>query len=86
MDLAVVIEAAVAAGVARALAERPVERETYNLNEAATVLGVDRSTIPKLIEDGTLTPVDFGDRRLSLIPRHQIDALLAAGAALEPSA
>lgn len=57
------------------IATAPVERLSVGAEEAAQILGVGRSTVFKLVKDGTLQGVKLGKRRLFTI--HELEALLA---------
>lgn len=52
---------------------------TYNVNEVASMLGLGRTTIYKLIDEGHLTRVKVGAR--ALILASDVDALLQRHAA-----
>ena len=54
------------------------EKRALQVKEAAAQYGISRSTIYKLMADGTLQTVKLGGRRL--IPRDAMEALLKAGA------
>lgn len=53
----------------------PVERLSVSAQEAAEILGVGRSTVFRLMQEGTLRGVKLGKRRLFTI--HELEALLA---------
>lgn len=55
-----------------------MEKRALQVKEAAAQYGISRSTIYKLMADGTLQTVKLGGRRL--IPRDAMEALLKAGA------
>ncbi len=54
----------------------PVERLSVGAEEAAQILGVGRSTVFKLVKEGTLRGVKLGKRRLFTV--HELEALLAS--------
>ena len=54
------------------------ERRAYHVKEAAIVYGWSRSTLYKMMKDGTLHSVRVGGRRL--ISRDSLEALLNGGA------
>ena len=62
----------------------PSERRAYRLNEAVAAYRLSRSTLYKLIAAGKLRTAKVGGRRL--IPRDALEALLAEGVLLKPSA
>jgi excisionase family DNA binding protein len=51
-----------------------VERRAYKVHEVAAVLGLGRTTIYKLIQDGHLTRIKIGAS--TLIPANDVEALL----------
>ena len=51
------------------------ERETYNLAEAARILGVARVTMARWAEAGEISVIRIGHR--TLVPRSYIDRLFA---------
>jgi excisionase family DNA binding protein len=55
------------------------ERRTLSIRETAQACGLSRATIYRLIEQGRLTTLKIGARRL--VPVGALDALLNAGAA-----
>ena len=63
--------------VVRCLNEKPANdpRALLSIKDAAGLLGLGRSTIYKMIEEERLQPRRIGSR--TLIPRSQVDALLA---------
>ena len=52
----------------------PIERRALRVNDAATVYGVGRSLIYKLMAEGKLVTVKVGGRRL--VPCDNMEALL----------
>lgn len=56
-----------------------MQRRAYRIKEVASVLGIGRSTIYKLIEAGELSRVKIGAN--ALIPAEDVDALLQRRAA-----
>jgi excisionase family DNA binding protein len=50
------------------------EKRAFHVKEAARVYGWSRSTLYKMMKDGTLRTVKVGGRRL--IPRDALEALL----------
>ena len=54
------------------------ERRAFHVKDAAKAYGWSRSTLYKLMKDGTLKSVRVGGRRL--IPRDALEALLNGGA------
>ena len=56
-----------------------MKRKAYRVKEVATVLGIGRSTIYKLIGTGELNRVKIGAS--ALIPAEDVDALLQRRAA-----
>ena len=54
---------------------------TYSTREVATMLGVSRPTVDRLVADGPLPSVDLGPTRRRLIPAWQIEELVAGPAA-----
>jgi len=52
---------------------KPEEKRAYRVNEAVAAYRLSRSTLYKLISDGTLRTVKIAGRRL--IPRDAIEAL-----------
>lgn len=57
--------------------ERTVSPLAYRIKEAAAALGVGRTTIYRLIQNGQLNVVRVGNR--SLIPVEALEAFLARG-------
>jgi excisionase family DNA binding protein len=53
------------------------ERRALSIRETATVCGLSRATIYRLIEHGKLTTLKIGARRL--VPVGALDALLNGG-------
>jgi excisionase family DNA binding protein len=53
------------------------EKRALRINEAASLYGISRSTIYKIMAAGTLRSVKIGGRRL--IPRDALEALIAEG-------
>ncbi|MBQ1500356.1 MAG: helix-turn-helix domain-containing protein [Sphingomonas sp.] len=56
-----------------------MNRISYNINEVASMLGLGRTTIYKLIDEGKLARVKVGAR--TLILARDVDALLQRQAA-----
>lgn len=56
-----------------------LNRVTYRIDEVATMLGLGRTTVYKLIEDGHLTRIKVGAR--TLIRATDVEALLQRQAA-----
>jgi excisionase family DNA binding protein len=54
------------------------EKRAFHVKEAARVYGWSRSTLYKMMKEGTLRTVKIGGRRL--IPRDALEALLNGGA------
>ncbi len=54
-------------------------RMTYTIDEVATLLGLGRTTIYKLIDEGHLTRIKIGAR--TLIPARDVEALIQCEAA-----
>ncbi|WP_374546639.1 helix-turn-helix domain-containing protein [Rhodoblastus sp.] len=54
------------------------EKRAFHVKEAAKTYGWSRSTLYKMMKDGTLRSVRIGGRRL--IPRDALEALLNGGA------
>ena len=54
------------------------ERRALSIKEAAQACGLSRATLYRLLNDGKLTTIKVGARRL--VPVASIDALLAGGA------
>jgi excisionase family DNA binding protein len=50
---------------------------TYSTREVATMLGVSRPTVDRLVADGRLPSVDLGATRRTLIPAWAIEELVA---------
>lgn len=50
---------------------------TYSTREVATMLGVSRATVDRLVADGHLPAVDLGSTRRTLIPAWAIEELVA---------
>ena len=50
---------------------------TYSTREVATMLGVSRPTVDRLVADGHLPSVDLGSCRRTLIPAWAIEELVA---------
>lgn len=59
--------------------KQKVNRISYNINEVASMLGLGRTTIYKLIDEGKLARVKVGAR--TLILARDVDALLQRQAA-----
>jgi excisionase family DNA binding protein len=60
--------------------ERPqIERRALSIEETAKTCGLSRATLYRLLNDGKLTTIKVGTRRL--VPVGAIDALLNGGAA-----
>jgi excisionase family DNA binding protein len=57
---------------------KPDDKRAYRINEAVAVYRLSRSTLYKLIANGTLRTVKIAGRRL--IPRDAIEALFEGGA------
>ena len=57
---------------------KPDDKRALRVNEAAAQYGMSRSTIYKIMAEGTLRTVKIGGRRL--IPRDALEALIAGGA------
>ncbi len=55
-------------------AREEVERQGYNVAEAARIIGIGRTTMHKLLNQGRLRPIKIGSR--TIIPRSEIDRLL----------
>ena len=53
------------------------EKRALRINEAVTLYGISRSTIYKVMAEGTLRTVKIGGRRL--IPRDALEALISEG-------
>jgi excisionase family DNA binding protein len=53
------------------------EKRALRIKEAATLYGISRSTIYKIMAAGTLRTVKIGGRRL--IPRDALEALISEG-------
>lgn len=51
-----------------------VERQGYNVGEAARIIGVGRTTMHKMLNQGRIRPVKIGAR--TIIPKSEIDRLL----------
>ena len=60
------------------ISTKPDEKRALRVNEAAAQYGMSRSTIYKIMAEGTLRTVKIGGRRL--IPRDALEALIAGGA------
>lgn len=57
----------------------PLERRTYNVPEAARILGVGRNGIYELVRSGRLRALRLGaEGHRIVIPRDAIDELLAS--------
>jgi excisionase family DNA binding protein len=54
------------------------KRRAYSIREAASMCGVSRATLYRLLRQGKITTIKIGSRRL--VPEASIDALLAGGA------
>ena len=54
------------------------EKRALRINEASALYGISRSTIYKIMAEGTLRTVKIGGRRL--IPRDAIEALISVDA------
>lgn len=54
-----------------------VDKRAFHVKEAAKIYGWSRSTLYKMMSDGTLRTVKIGGRRL--IPRDALEALIAEG-------
>ena len=50
---------------------------TFSTREVATMLGVSRPTVDRLVADGHLPSVDLGPTRRTLIPAWVIEELVA---------
>lgn len=50
---------------------------TFSTREVATMLGVSRPTVDRLVADGHLLSVDLGPTRRTLIPAWVIEELVA---------
>ncbi len=50
---------------------------TYSTREVATMLGVSRPTVDRLVADGRLPSVDLGPTRSTLIPAWAVEELVA---------
>ncbi len=61
-------------GVADRVREE-VERQGYNVGEAARIIGVGRTTLHKMMNQGRIRPVKVGAR--TIIPKSEIDRLLS---------
>ena len=59
--------------------EPHLNRMTYKIDEVATMLGLGRTTIYKLIDEGQLSRIKVGAR--TLIPVSDVEALLQREAA-----
>jgi excisionase family DNA binding protein len=55
-----------------------IERRALSIREAARICGLSRATLYRLLQDGKLTTIKVGARRL--VPITSIDALLSGGA------
>jgi excisionase family DNA binding protein len=64
--------------VVTASTNKPDEKRAYRVNEAVAVYRLSRSTLYKLIGEGTLRTVKIAGRRL--IPRDAIEALFEGAA------
>ncbi len=51
-----------------------VERQGYNVGEAARIIGVGRTTMHKMLNQGRVRPVKIGSR--TIIPKSEIERLL----------
>lgn len=51
-----------------------IERQGYNVGEAARIIGVGRTTMHKMLNQGRIRPVKVGSR--TIIPKSEIDRLL----------
>lgn len=51
-----------------------VERQGYNVGEAARIIGVGRTTMHKMLNQGRIRPVKIGAR--TVIPKSEIERLL----------
>lgn len=56
---------------------RSADKRAFHVKEAAKIYGWSRSTLYKMMKDGTLKSVRVGGRRL--IPRDALEALIAEG-------
>ncbi|MDC8755357.1 helix-turn-helix domain-containing protein [Erythrobacter sp. sf7] len=56
-----------------------MQRKTYKVNEVTTMLGIGKSTVYKLIGEGTLQRIKIGAS--TLITAASVDALLTHDAA-----
>lgn len=56
-----------------------MQRKTYKVNEVADILGIGRTTIYKLINEGELQRIKLGAS--TLIAADSLDALLSRNAA-----
>jgi excisionase family DNA binding protein len=59
--------------------KRAMNRKAYKVNEVASLLGLGRTTIYRLIDLGQLSRIKIG--ATTLIPAEDVDALLQRGAA-----
>lgn len=50
---------------------------TYSTREVASMLGVSRPTVDRLVADGRLPSIDLGSTRRTLIPAWAIEELVA---------
>ncbi len=60
----------------------PLPRRAFGVDEAAAMLGINRATIYRMMNDGELATFLIGGRRL--IPAEEIDALLAGASDAPP--
>lgn len=51
-----------------------VERQGYNVSEAARIIGIGRTTMHKMLNQGRVRPIKIGAR--TIIPKSEIDRLL----------
>lgn len=51
-----------------------VERQGFNVSEAARIIGVGRTSLHKMINQGRVRVVKFGAR--TVVPKREIDRLL----------
>ena len=54
---------------------RPADKRAFHVKEAARIYGWSRSTLYKMMQDGTLRSIKVGGRRL--IPRDVLEALIS---------
>ncbi len=56
----------------------PLPKLTYSTREVATMLGVSRPTVDRMVRDGVLPSLDLGDTRRTVIPAWAIEEMLQA--------